>query len=142
MVKIYLIRYSQNDQGTRGIVVFDNFKYHSLELPWRDNQRNISCIPEGEYYVTNRVSPAFGKVYWLRNVPNRSYIYIHSGNVAGDEAKGYKSHVDGCILLGKYAGELWGQRAVLNSKRAIREFTTKLDWQDFKLDILDFSRSY
>jgi hypothetical protein len=24
----------------------------TLELPWKDNQRKISCIPEGEYLVT------------------------------------------------------------------------------------------
>jgi hypothetical protein len=132
---VYLIRYKQTDQGTRGILFTQDYFCHTLELPWRDNKRNISCIPTGIYYTTTRISPTFGRVYHLQDVPNRTYIYIHSGNLAGDTSKGYLSHVNGCILLGKNIGTLHNQQAILNSRTAIREFTTKLNWQDFQLTI-------
>lgn len=59
----------------------------TLELPWKDNLRNISCIPQGEYRVTKE--PPIEKddklgrkyrPYWhfrIHNVPNRSGILIH-----------------------------------------------------------------
>ena len=32
----------------------------TLELPWRDNARNVSCIPEGRYRLERRDSPSKG----------------------------------------------------------------------------------
>jgi hypothetical protein len=134
---VNLCRMKRGDQGTRGMLFYDDFSCHTLELPWRNNQQNISCIPDGEYLVETRVSPKYGKIYWVRNVPNRSYVLIHSGNVAGDKTKGYKTHVAGCILLGQRRGLLWGQWAVLNSRITVNRFMRKLQYEPFKLRILE-----
>lgn len=132
-VNIYRLR--RSDQGTEGLIVAGGFHRRTLELPWRDNRSNISCIPPGEYHVEIRLSNKYGRVYWVRHVPNRTYILIHSGNYAGDKSKGFKSHVMGCILLGKKSGFLGGQVAVLNSRVAVREFMNEMNYEPFKLRI-------
>lgn len=135
-LEVYLIRIGFSDQGTNGILVMNNFNCFTLELPWRNNERSISCIPQGEYKVIQRASPRFGKIYWVTEVPNRSYVLIHSGNYAGDVSKGYKTHVQGCILLGQKMGVLAGQKAVLNSRVTVNKFMNETGMQPFKLHII------
>lgn len=133
---VFLIRTGSSDQGTNGMMFTNGFFCYTLECPWRDNQRSISCIPQGEYTVIQRASPKYGKIYWVTEVPNRSYILIHSGNYAGDVSKGYKTHVNGCILLGQKMGTLSGQKAVLNSRVTVNKFMNETGMQPLKLKIM------
>lgn len=135
MENVYLIRTSTSEQGTEGMLVTGGFQCFTLELPWKENRQNISCIPSGEYIVKIRKSPRFGEVYHIKDVEGRSYILIHSGNVAGDVSKGYKSHVNGCVIVGSKMGYLWGQRAVLNSRVALKRFQRFMNNEKFKLHI-------
>lgn len=137
MQNVYLFRTRRSDQGTEGQLFTDGFNCFSLELPWRNNQRNISCIPAGEYDCIIRQSPKFGTIYWVLKVENRTYVLIHSGNWAGDVEKGFKTHVNGCILLGKTTGYLLGQRAILNSRITIRAFMNKMENKSFKFHIIE-----
>ena len=68
------------------------FSCKTLELPWLNNQRSISCIPTGSYSVVKRTSDKYGTHFQLLNVPDRSMILIHSGN--------YYTQTQGCILVG------------------------------------------
>ena len=68
------------------------FQGRTLELPWRDNQRNISCIPKGRYRVVPRTSQKFGRHYHITAVPGRSSILIHPGN--------FYFQIRGCVLVG------------------------------------------
>jgi len=135
MIQAEIFRLKRSDQGTEGILVSGSFECKTLELPWRDNQPQISCIPPDIYNVEIRLSNKYGRIYWVRKVPNRTYILIHSGNFAGDINKNYKTHVMGCILLGKNSGFLGGQVAVLNSRIAVREFMEFMEYEPFKLNI-------
>jgi hypothetical protein len=138
---VNLIRMSRNNQGTIGILSTPfGFQCHTLELPWRDNQKNISCIPPGEYQTKIRISPKYGKVYHVQDVPNRTFILIHSGNWAGDVNKGYRTHVNGCILLGLQRGLLDSQIAVLNSRLAVSRFIRIMNYSDFTLNIIEKSK--
>ena len=89
------------DKETFGDVVASNggatFTCKSLELPWLNNQRNISCIPAGTYELkfTRSFKYPLG-TYEVQKVPNRSGIRIHIGNYA----TGKKVDIEGCILLG------------------------------------------
>ena len=134
---VNLCRMRRSDQGTEGMIFYEGFNCRTLELPWRDNQRSISCIPPGEYFTKTRRSPRFGLTYHITEVPGRSYILIHSGNWAGDKNKGFKSHVNGCILLGQKRGWLAGQRAVLNSRITIRRFMEYMEYEPFTLKVLE-----
>lgn len=132
----YLFRTVTSNQGTEGILTNGFFSCKTLELPWRENKRSISCIPSGVYTVKIRRSPKYGSVYWVTNVPDRSYILIHSGNYAGDTKKGFKSHVNGCILLGKNHGFLNEQRAILSSRTTVRKFRNAMKDNIFQLTII------
>ena len=135
MRDVELFRLKRSDQGTEGLLVSRDFNCRTLELPWRNNQQQISCIPSGDYKVEIRISNKYGRIYWVRDVLNRTYILIHSGNYAGDKSKGFKSHVMGCILLGKKSGFLGGQVAVLNSRVAVRQFMEDMEYESFNLHI-------
>lgn len=135
MRDVNIFRLRRSAQGTEGLLVTGDFNCRTLELPWKNNQKQISCIPPGEYDVEIRLSNKYGRVYWVRHVPNRTYILIHSGNYAGDKSQGFKSHVMGCILLGKKSGFLGGQVAVLNSRVAVRAFVNEMDYEPFRLRI-------
>lgn len=135
---VQLLRIRRSDQGTIGILSTPyGFNCHTLELPWRDNKNNISCIPPGEYLTRIRISPKYGEVYHVQKVPNRTFILIHSGNWAGDVDKGYRTHVNGCILLGLKRGFLDGQVAVLNSRLAVTRFMRNMNNSDFILNIIE-----
>lgn len=95
MKKIILKRIVKSERGTFGVLIGQKGLplCVTLEDPWNNNEKNISCIPEGTY----RVKPHRGKKYkdtWiLQNVPDRSAILIHTGNSQAD--------TQGCILVGR-----------------------------------------
>ncbi len=127
IIDINLLRLRRSDQGTEGRLSIPalNFSCPCLELPWRDNRSNISCIPPGTYPLVWRESRRW-KAFHIQNVQDRSFVLIHSGNYAGDVAKGWKTHVQGCVLLGSKFGRIGGQRAVLASRPMVRRFNLKV----------------
>ena len=75
--------------GTNGDILFNGLKLCcSIELPWKDNQQRISCIPEGKYELEKRYSLRFKWHLLLKNVPGRDLILIHPANDAFRELKG------------------------------------------------------
>lgn len=96
-MKAILTRLNDDRKQTLGILqVFDGltkvFECKTLELPNKNNQKSISCIPIGTYTVIPFNSPSKGKCFLLKDVPNRSMIEIHKGNFYTD--------ILGCILVG------------------------------------------
>lgn len=134
-MKIHLCRYESTDHGTFGRIQIDNKYFHTLELPWLNNQKQVSCIPTGSYDCSLYPSSRFGSVYLLDSVPNRSGVLIHQGNFGGNKAKGLRSDIEGCILLGKSRGVINGQKCVLNSRIAVKEFMNTIHNQPFTLII-------
>lgn len=139
MIDVFLFRREFTDQGTPGIlsVPEKTFACFSIELPWRDNQVGISCIPVGEYICEYYYSTSFRQfLYRICNVPDRTGVAVHSGNVAGDKSKGYRSHSLGCLLLGERRGKLWGQEAILLSRFAMGKFSRLMNKNPYKLHII------
>lgn len=133
------IKSSNLDHGTPGIFTSDKgFTCRTLELPWKDNESNISCIPAGTYLCTYRYSKKYSRHYLLHNVDGRTYILTHSGNLAGDVSKGLKTHSHGCILVGKYHGSIKKQFAVLCSKPTLRRLVDHFEKQSFELEIKNY----
>ncbi len=114
------------------------FICETLELPWKANLRNISCIPCATYECELYSSSRFGRVYLVKDVPGRGGILIHPGNTAGDEETGLdlRSDVRGCILLGLSRGVSGKQRAILHSRSAVSRFQAILDGDPFTLTII------
>lgn len=93
MFDLELTRIAYREKSTLGILEIGGFECFTLELPWLENQQNISCIPEGNYLYKKRLSPPKNiTVIELIDVENRSYIQIHPGN--------YTRQIQGCILPG------------------------------------------
>lgn len=142
MKRLALMRGPSTDQGTPGVLLREDGSpiAYTLELPWRENRRRVSCIPPGAYpcrYVVTAKRP--DGVYLLGNVPGRDSILIHSGNVAGDASKGLESDVLGCILLGRVRGTRRGQMAVLLSRPAVRAFAEEMERQPFTLEVVPWT---
>lgn len=100
---------------------------YTLELPWRDNQRRISCIPGGWYECQPFDGSRFKNVWQVMNVPGRTYILFHAGNRPRD--------IEGCILVGLKQGKLSGDRAVLHSRRAMDMMRDIIGRKPFTLNI-------
>ena len=61
---------------------------HTIELPWKENERRVSCIPEGEYFLRKRYSKKFDWHLELVAVENRNLILMHPANNALQELNG------------------------------------------------------
>lgn len=115
-MRAILSRIHHEEKQTRGkLEVFNRegkkvFECLTLELPWKDNQRRISCIPTGEYTAVRRTSAKYRNHLHISNVPNRDLILIHHGN--------FHTDILGCILVGSRFSDINkdGFMDVLNSK--------------------------
>ena len=97
MINLLLIRDTFSEKSTTGELFLNGERIcDTLENSWQDNQRNISCIPEGVYPVRLRLPRESGTRDYLhllvQEVPNRDWILFHRGNTAKDTS--------GCILVG------------------------------------------
>ena len=93
---LLLIRDTFTDKSTLGKLYFNGEFYgHTLELPWKDNEKRVSCIPKGVYEVKKRHTEESKYKYehlHILDVENRELILLHIGN--------YPKNSKGCILLG------------------------------------------
>ena len=98
MINLLLIRDTFTENSTIGELFINGERFcDTLENPYLDNQRNVSCIPAGEYPVRLRYPRESATREYLhllvQDVPNRDYILFHRGNFPKDTS--------GCILLGQ-----------------------------------------
>ena len=83
-------------QGTHGVLLVNGEELcHTIELPWLNNQRRVSCIPEGSYRLRKRYNAKFKWHLVLETVKGRSGILIHPANDA-------KKELLGCIAPVQY----------------------------------------
>jgi len=111
-IQLVLVRDTFSEHSTLGELSLNGVRIcDTLENPWLDNIRNISCIPEGEYDVRIRLpreSATRDYMHLLvKGVPDRTYILMHIGNRPSDTS--------GCILVGLSSS----QDFVNNSKLAM-----------------------
>lgn len=97
ILRQYFDKYTIGD-----LYFFDKLLAKTLERPWLNNKKNVSCIPEGNYLVTKEPPIPEGdhlgrkkRDYWhfrIHNVKGRSGILIHRITYVKDLA--------GCIGVG------------------------------------------
>ena len=133
-MKAVLSREYNNLQTLGRMVLFEGSKVilqlYTLELPDLGNQKNISCIQEGEYEVHRIYSPKFGKCFHLQDVPGRSEILIHKGN--------YNKDTHGCILVGMDRADINGDGVtdVIESSLAMDKLQNVITEDVFTLIII------
>ena len=144
MKTVKIIRTHTSPEGTFGELYIDGkFFCVTGELPKDSdndgniNERNYECIPTGKYLVHPRGGEQSSKFkydhYIVSNVPNRSYILLHRGNYCGSVKDGYKTDVEGCILLGKDFARDNKQRIVTASKDTFTRFVKAIGKNNFNL---------
>lgn len=116
MKLLTLKRFHQDDNGTVGVLRVDDHSFYTLELPWKDNERSVSCIPSGAYILTPHAwsddnAFKFKKTWEVNDVKGRSSILIHVGNFTSD--------TDGCILVGMGLSIKGDQKMVTHSRNAV-----------------------
>jgi len=106
---ITLKRTQWDDYGTFGSLLDDNgdILCVTVELPWKDNHPQESCIPAGVYNVIPHNSPAHPDTWEITNVPGRSEILIHNAN--------WPDELRGCVGVGKAISTINGQLGVTSS---------------------------
>jgi hypothetical protein len=97
-MELELIR-SYNSEGTNGELIVK--VCNTIELPWLQNNRNISCIPEGRYEVKKRFTKKHQLHFLIVDVPGRNGILIHPANDALTELRGCIAPVTSLTGLGK-----------------------------------------
>lgn len=103
--------------------------FDTLELPWEDNRRNVSCVPKGVYKVESYYSEKFGECRLLKDVPSRSNILIHPLNTNED--------TEGCIGVGKGFMDINndGSVDIIKSRKAMSELNKILGSNECLLEI-------
>jgi len=90
------------------------------ERLWRDNAPNVSCIPDGEYWIERKKYGRFYQryrkrhnhhhVFMLAGTAPRYEILFHKGNIPENPDTG-KIESEGCILVGRSANPRSGVRS-------------------------------
>lgn len=123
-----LYRIEKTKECVRGILVLNGeFLCHTLERPWVNNKINISCIPAGKYILAPFTGKEYKRVYQVLDVPGRTNILFHIGNIAKNSK--------GCILPGMRFGMLGDKRAVLYSGKAVNLLRRQLKQDKHTLTI-------
>ena len=105
-MKIDLIR-TYHDGSTIGELFIDGRKKsYTIERPWKDNERRVSCIPEGCYEIGLKMYGRWHEKWkdksWykgvliLKDTLPRTEILIHTAN--------YAHQLNGCIAPGVSVG--------------------------------------
>tara|TARA_R110000803_G_scaffold25845_1_gene61690 strand:+ start:4312 stop:4731 length:420 start_codon:yes stop_codon:yes gene_type:complete len=118
LINLLLIRDTFTKESTIGELFLNGERIcDTLENPFKDNERNISCIPEGNYPVRLRLARESATRDYLHllvmGVPDRDYILFHIGNTAKDTS--------GCILVGLGSKQDFVGNSVLAMDLLIKE---------------------
>lgn len=142
-MKVLLTRNESSDQGTFGRISVGDLALFTGELPWRDNQANVSCIPTGVFECVWTWSARFKRYMYEVKIPGRVGIRlgvrVHSANYCGDSSKNYKCQLHGCIALGEKIGWMDKQKALLVSRPAVSKFENFMEQKPFELEIKNVS---
>jgi hypothetical protein len=117
-INLLLIRDTFTKESTIGELFLNGERMcDTLENPYINNEKNISCIPEGAYKVRLRLARESATRDYLHllveDVPNRNWILFHRGNSAKDTS--------GCILVGLGSQQDFVQNSTLAMDLLIKE---------------------
>ena len=118
MINLLLIRDTFSEESTIGELFINGERIcDTLERPYFNNLKNISCIPEGNYKVRLRLARESASRDYLhllvQDVPDRDWILFHRGN--------YPYQSQGCILVGLGSQQDFVSNSVLAMDLLIKE---------------------
>lgn len=120
MKRLVINRLAKLDDRTLGrLIVFSGLDivgtFTTLELPFRNNEKQKSCILSAFYTVEPRTSPKYGKHLLVNGTAPRELILLHHGN--------YPKDTQGCIIVGTGFGDIDNDTKleVTSSKAAMKK---------------------
>lgn len=120
MLTLYRTKHTITE--TLGVICLDGIPlFFTMEPPYKNNQRNVSCIPTGIYRVVPVVHKEFGQTLLITNVSQRDGIYFHCGNKPTDSK--------GCILVGgdiEAYNETWKCAMLFESRKLFNQYMPSL----------------
>lgn len=129
MKPVFVLQRVYTDMGTFGKLYLNgSLVCHTVEKQWVNNEKSISCIPEGEYTVSPHNSPKHRSCFILEapslgvtkfGASQRTHILIHPAN--------HEDHLEGCIAPGKQLGVVDNKWAVVDSRTAMDELKALID---------------
>jgi hypothetical protein len=131
-------RDNQNDKRTYGSILrpdgsaFGPSRFgDSIELPWKNDLPQVSCIPGNILYTLDfRWSNDHkGPRWWFQNVRARSACELHSANIPG-QLRGCMAPGFGRMAMMAIDG-FEPQDGVTNSRQALQQFMTECGLPDF-----------
>jgi len=133
MADLTIKRFAYSPMGTFGNMQMPNGEeLYTVEQLWRNNERNVSCIPEGNYRCRERFyNRGNYNAIHIVDVPDRDLILFHKGNTESD--------LQGCIAPGKGLAFINGQWAVGSSGTAFSILMEHFGESEFSLDIVSYS---
>lgn len=131
-MKALMYRSQRHDCMVSGLQFDTGFQCFIMEPPWRNNEPEISCIPEGVYQCSlapsKKWSPTPPLLYLLHGVPGRDLIRFHAGAFVRDTL--------GCLLTGNAVTEdPVGATFLRNSRKTLMAFHEHTQGGPFTLTI-------
>jgi len=126
MKKLFLERFQHTPVQTLGTLEVRDisgnvyFSGVSIELPWKSNRQNVSCIPIGVYKLKKRYSEKHKNHFHVLDVLDREMILIHTAN--------YARELQGCIAPGSRHADIDmdGWLDVINSRISLNKLLAEL----------------
>ena len=128
-----LIRFPVWADSTFGLLAYRRFRRATVELPWRGDEPNVSCVSPGDHQCIWAWSPRHGRnVYHILD-PRRAGCELDIANWA--------SELRGCVALGRKVA--WfaerGEYGVTNSGSSRRAFHRIMRGRPFVLRIRNWT---
>ena len=136
-MRVRLERYGYTPVGTFGRLILKGHSWVTVELPWRNNEPNVSCIPTGTYPLRKAIHHISTpdpnddyEVYEICEVQGRSAIHIHIANHIG--------HLKGCVGPGLSGPSIaHSQLGVWNSDAALAQFMAEMNDEEGEIEVVD-----
>ncbi len=131
-MNILLERYAYLKEGTFGRLTINNKTYYTVECPWDNNKRFVSCLPEAIYELVPHSSTKYYNTFALINQEigvthyeehgcSRYSCLIHAAN--------WPRQVQGCIGTGISAVTINNRMQTLRSREALYEIIDLIEDQ-------------
>jgi len=138
MINWVVSRLEGQRQTTGCLYVFEGeysyFNCKTLELPWKNNQRSISCYPKGTYRVKKIKRPDGRWAFAVLDVPDRTAILFHAGTYAAT----VHPDTEGCTLVGFRYDDVNddGEVDIVDSRKALDVLLKLMPDTEFLLHVI------
>jgi hypothetical protein len=99
-----LLQTACGNDATTGVLQIDGKTLYSIELPWHNNDQDISCVPAGTYDLIPYQSPSHGSTWRLHNPTLNVYGYGFTPEGARSQVEMHSANwarqLKGCIAFG------------------------------------------